>query len=393
MDCDAFRNSPVGSLHPIAGYDSYLKRDFRHYAFLPIPVPSSVPLDELTYKMISEAERAVGRLDAAADRLPNPRLLVRPALYREAVSTSALEGIYAPLREVLEADFVGEGHQSSEVREVMNYVRAAEQGLTLIKSKPICVTLISSLQKILVHRTKGDSYDAGQLRNAQVFIGERRNGIERSRFVPPPNGPHLVEGMSDWEKWLNAEDDLPLLVKIAIGQYQFETLHPFHDGNGRLGRLIIVLQLIDAGALKYPILHLSPYLEPRKEEYKDLLLDASRTGDWNPWVQFFAQAVGAQANDASARIERLIAIRQIMIDALKADKGRGVVLEIVEDLIGWPVITSSQAASLHDVTYPPANSAIQRLERLGFLREVTGQAYGRIYVCDAVMSAVDDPTP
>lgn len=393
MDCDDFRNSAAGSLHAIAGHDTHLKRDYRHYAFVPSPLPPTVPLDERTYKVISEADRAVGRLDAAADRLPNPRLLVRPALYREAVSTSALEGTYAPLREVLEADLVEGGHQSSEVREVVNYVRAAERGLEMIPTRPICVSLVATLQQILVRGTRGDSYDAGRLRSGQVFIGERRNGIERSRFVPPPSGPILVEGMSDWEKWLNAEDDIPLLVKAAMGHYQFETLHPFHDGNGRLGRLIIVLQLIDAGALKYPILNLSPYLEPRKDQYKDLLLDASKTGEWNPWVQFFAEAVVAQSNDAITRIERLIGIRQTMIDSLRAHKARGVVLEIVEDLIGWPVITSSQAASLHHVTYPPASSAIQRLESLGFLREATGRSYGRVYVCDAVMSAVDDSSP
>ncbi|HEY9496566.1 MAG TPA: Fic/DOC family N-terminal domain-containing protein [Intrasporangium sp.] len=391
MDLKRFEASPIGTLAPINGYDTLLKREYRHAAFVPAKLPHEVPLGQGTYKKLAEAERAVGRLDAAADRLPNPNLLVRPTLYREAVSTSALEGTYAPLLEVLEADYVDERRQSQEVREVLNYVRAAGRGLELIEQKPICLTVIAELQKILVRGTRGDLADSGWLRTGQVYIGERSRGIEAARFVPPPAGDPLAEGMSDWEKWLNAEDDVPLLVKAALGHYQFETLHPFSDGNGRLGRLIIVLQLIAEGALRYPILNLSPYFEPRKDTYKDLLLGTSATGNFEPWVAFFADAVIAQAADAEARITRLLSLRQEMLGALRAEKARGVVLDIVEDLIGYPVITVSQAAKLHSVTFPPANNAIERLVRLGFLVEMTGRGYGRVFACPDVMATVEDP--
>jgi Fic family protein len=390
VDIDAFRQSPVGQLVPISGHDTMLDRAYSHFAFVPTPLPATVSLNQGTYKAVSEADRAIGRLDAAAAHLPNPALLVRPTLYREAVSTSALEGTYAPLASVLEADYVDEGQQSYEVREVLNYVRAAQRGLALIHEKPICLTVIAELQRTLVRNTRGDSYDAGALRQRQVYIGERHNGIEKSRYVPPPNGETLVNGVSDWEKWLHAEDDIPLLVKAALGHYQFETLHPFSDGNGRLGRLIVVLQLIEAGALTQPILNLSPWLEPRKEKYKDLLLSTSLTGDFDPWVEFFAQAVLDQAQDAVKRISRLNDIRDGMLDRLKADKAKGVVLEIAQDLIGYPIITPTQAASMHHVTYPPANEAIKRLESLGFLKELTGRTYGRTYACEAVLRALDD---
>lgn len=389
MDCEAFRSSPVGKLVPISGHDYSLDRDYNHFAFVPDPLPASLPLHERTYKLITEADRAVGRLDAAAARLPNPSLLVRPAIYREAVSTSALEGTYAPLKDVLEADYIDESQMSHEVREIRNYIRAAERGLELIQAKPICLTVLMELQAILVEGTRGGGFDAGKLRQRQVYIGERSKGIERSRFVPPPEGDALVTGMSDWEKWINAEDDIPLLVKAAVGHYQFETLHPFADGNGRLGRLVALLQLVYDNALNHPLLNLSPYFEGRKDEYKDHLLDCSRTGDFNPWVQFFAEAVIAQVEDELSRIDELITIRQSMIDTLRASRARGVVLEIVEDLIGYPVITASMAASLHNVTYPPANAAIQRLVQLGLLIEVTGNSYGRIYAAPAIMRAVE----
>lgn len=389
MDTDAFRNSPVGDLVPITGHDVFLDRPYSHFAFVPRPLPASMPLQERTYKVVGEADRAIGRLDDAIDRLPNPKLLVRPTVYREAVSTSALEGTFAPLSAVLEADYVEEREWSSEVREVLNYVRAAERGIELLSSKPIYRTTIAELQQILVRGTRGDAYDAGDLRDRQVFIGERRSGIEGSRFVPPPPGDVLAEGFSDWEKWAHADDDVPLLVKIAVAHYQFETLHPFSDGNGRLGRLVVVLQLVEAGALTYPVLNLSPWLEPRKDEYKDLLLTTSQTGDFNPWVQFFAEAIRNQAVDAVERIDRLTGLRNEMVDALKAAKAKGVILDIAQDLIGYPILDATQAAALHHVTYPPANDALKRLEAMGFVTEITGGNYARRYACRAVLRVLD----
>lgn len=390
MDVSKFSSSAAGELRPIRGHDSYLDRDYDHFAFVPVPLPATVPLRPVTIKLMAEAERAVGRLDAAASRLPNPALLVRPALYREAVSTSALEGTYAPFLDVLEADYIEERKRSAEVREVLNYVEAAERGLTLIDKMPICLRLIAELQAIIVRGTRGDGWDAGQIRTGQVYIGERRLGIERSRFVPPPHDI-LEQALSEWEKWINADDDIPLLVKAALGHYQFEALHPFSDGNGRLGRLIVTLQVVQAKALKYPVLNLSPWFEPRKDEYKDLLLEVSQTGDYDDWLQFFFTAVAAQADDALSRIDDLMEARDDFLALLRSDRAKGVVLEIVEDLLGYPVITPTQAARLHGVTYPPAAKAIERLERLGVLKEITGRSYGRVFACDRVMRIVDRP--
>lgn len=386
MNLERFRQSPAGSLVPVSGHDAYLRRDYHHFAFVPVPLGNLITLSQRTYKLISEAHGAVGRLDFAVRRLPNPSLLVRPALRREAQSTSALEGTYATLEEVLEGDLINEASRRAEVREVLNYVAAAERALELIKVKPICLTLIAELQEILVRGTRGDSWDRGKLRETNVYIGERSRGIEASRFVPPPFGDTLRDGMSAWEKWLNAEDDIPLLVKAAVGHYQFETLHPFSDGNGRLGRLIITLQLITANTLTYPVLNLSPWLEERKDEYKDHLLAVSASGDFDPWVQFLAAAVHDQANEGVRRIEDLLAFRQELMDRLAATKIRGVAVRIADSLIGYPIITPTQAAELHGVTYPPANNAIKTLVDLGVLREITGRGYGRAFVCDAVMS-------
>lgn len=217
-----------------------------------------------------------------------------------------------------------------------------------------------------------------------MYIGERHTGIEKSRFVPPPHGDDLVQGMSDWEKWINAESEVPLLVKAAVGHYQFETLHPFSDGNGRMGRLIVTLQLVVAEALSYPVLNISPWLQDREQQYKDEMLQVSLTGDFNSWVTFFCEAVETQAHNAVKKIEDLLAVRQEMAEQLRQKRVRGVAVDIVDSLIGYPYITVGTAANLHNVTYPPANNAIGKLVEMGILQEVTGESYGRIFVAPKV---------
>lgn len=389
MDRASFENSPSGRVVAIKGYDNYHARNYEHIAFVPNDLNPEIPLKQRTYKRVSEAALALGRLDSAAEKLPNPQLLVRPALHKEAQSTSALEGTHATLFDVLEAEYVETSKRSSQVAEVLNYVEAATEGLAFIEKRAISTSVVAELQATLVKGTRGGTWDAGKLRTTQVYLAGDRPGIENSRFVPAPEGHTLQEGMNAWESWINEDDDIPLIVKAAMGHYQFETLHPFTDGNGRIGRLIVVLQLVDKKALKYPILNLSSFLEPRKERYKDLLLQCSQTGEFDEWIQFFCDAVETQANDEVSRIDELLDLRVEILDKLRGQSARGVVLEIVDDLIAYPVITPSQAASLHNVTYPPANNAIQKLVELGYLTEATGQSYGRIYVCQKVMRIVD----
>jgi Fic family protein len=392
VDVSRFRGSPIGRLAPISGHDAYLDLEYRHYAFVPDPTPTDLSLSLPTYNAVTKATLALGRLDFAVRRLPDPRLLVRPVLRREAQSTSELEGTFAPLDEVLDADFIDEGRQSAELREVLNYVAAAERGFDLVKELPICVRLLNDLQKILVRGTRGDMYDSGQLRQRQVFIGERELGIENSRFVPVPNGDMLIAGMKDWEEWINAQDDeIPLVVKAAVGHYQFEALHPFSDGNGRLGRLIVVLQLMEADALAYPVLNLSPWLKLRKDEYKRLLLEVSATGDFDAWVRFFATALEAQASDMVQRIEELLAVREQLLQILQENRKHGFVTEIVEDLIGYLTLTPSSMAKRHGVQYKTANDAIAWLEQAEILRETTGDRYGRSFICPAVRRIITRP--
>lgn len=384
MDVANFKSSPVGSLEPISGWDNELGQTYDHYAFVPTPLPARIDMRQSTVKLMGEADRALGSLNARIKFLPNPSLLVRPALKREAQATSALEGTYAHLDEILAADHIDPPRQSNDVREVMNYVEAAIQGLELAKSLPICRRMLEQIQKTLVSGTRGDTYDAGSLRQRQVFIGEKGRPVEESRFVPSPPGDLLETGFSDWERWVNADDDHPLLVKLALTHYQFETLHPFSDGNGRLGRLIISLQLLLEGEVEYPILNLSAWFEPRKDSYIDALKNVSLTGDFDPWVAMFAEAVRDRSRHALQQIDALFAYRDGLV-AQAAEKGiRGITTEVAEVLLGQPVITIPEFSEARGIAYGTARSLVQKLESLGAIREITASNYGRLYFADGV---------
>lgn len=389
MDASRLQKSPIGHLVPIEGYDHRYHERYTHVAYVPDPLPDSLPLEEGTWNAISEAMLALGRLDAATLRLPNPSLLVRPAIRKEAVSTSALEGTYAAFTDLLEADYLKETELSMAVLEVHNYVRTAERGLQLIKERPIAWNLIAELQAMLVRGTRGGMHDAGMLRRGQVLIGPDGCRVEEARFIPCPAGDVLEKGLSDWEKWINADNDIPLLVKVAAGHYQFEALHPFSDGNGRLGRLIAILQLVAGEALTYPVLNISPWLETRRSTYQDHLARVSESGDFNPWVTFFAEAVRRQAEDGIRKVDALIQQKEETVGRLRAEGVRSVAIPIAEELIGYPVISPTEAKERHDVSYQAANTAIGRLVELGILEQIGNRSYARLFRAPPVIRILE----
>ena len=391
MEDQGLASSPIGQLVQISGWDRRYNEPYECSAFIPEPLPTKLDLAQGTYLTVTQAAAAVARLDQAALRLPNPALLARPAIRQEAVSTSALEGTYAALDDVLEADFLDRRQLSASVAEVHNYVEAAELAFDSIKDRPITVGMLEQLQKILVRGTRGDSQEAGRIRTTQVFIGGSGGRVADARFVPSPPGDQLRAGIDAWAAWLADNETFPLVVKMALGHYQFETLHPFNDGNGRLGRLICVLQLAERGELRVPVLNLSPWLEIRRRDYQDHLLQISRTGDFEPWIRFFSEAVRAQAVRAVERIDALHGWRDEALARLRSAAVRGVATRIVEELIGYPLITSKLAGERFAVSYQAANTAISRLVRLGILEERTGRRYGRVFLARSVLNIINSP--
>jgi Fic family protein len=383
VNLEALRRSPIGRLVPISGPDGRGGR-YDHFAYVPAPLAAEPPLTLRALNAGAKAAMAVVRLDEALSQLPNPKLLVRPFVRREAVSTSALEGTYADFEEVLEAEFLEDRQMSSEQREAYNYVRATDEGAQYLASRPISRRLTGRLQATIVRGTSGETYDAGDLRQRQVKVGARDQPVEEARYIPPPPGDVLVEGFSDWEKWVNTESDLPLVAKIAISHYQFEALHPYNDGNGRVGRLVAILQMIQEGVLRHPVLNIAPWLELRRDRYIDELYQVSVTGDFNSWVEFFCEAIQSQAENGVLTIRELLSIRDEMVQTLRAASIRGAALEVVENLIGYPYIDVPTARRLVGKSFEAANHAIARLVDLGILREITGKKTNRLFMCQKV---------
>jgi Fic family protein len=372
VDLEALGQSPIGELVPITGTDGRSGENYSYFAYLPAPLPTGIALSSATWTVVARAEAELARLDQAARQIPEPGLLRRPALRREAQSTSALEGTYAPLEDVLESEPEERGRLSLEMREILNYVVAAEEAFTWILDRPLTTGLVAGLQQILVQGTPGDYSDAGRLRDRQVFIGPRDAPIMDARFVPPPPGDQLKSGIDAWIDWTNAEHpDMPAVVQAALAHYQFETLHPFSDGNGRIGRLMIVLQLMRLGIIQYPILVVSPWFEARRQEYQDALLALSKTGDWDSWVRFFATGVGSAAATTHTRVNTLLSWQENTLRRVREAGVSGVAERLAQDLIGAPILRASQVARRHGVTSQAAMNALRRLAALGILEERT----------------------
>ena len=390
MEVDRFRDSPVGHLVPIRGHDPRFGEDYDHWAFVPEHLPEAVDLSPPTWALTAEAMHALGRLDQAGRQVPNPMLLRRPTLRREAQSTSALEGTYAPLSDVLEADLEDESPRTPEITEILNYVLAAEYAFSAVSERPISVGLLRELHRVLVRGTRADGREAGRVRTQQVVIGPSGTRVEDARFVPMPPSLDLDAALGAWVDWVNSEHrTLTPVTRAALAHYQFETIHPFNDGNGRIGRLLIVVQLLQDRVIRQPLLTVSPWFETRRRDYQDALQAVSETGEWDPWVAFFCEAIRAQATETTRKVDELLAFQERARATAREHRIRGVGVQIAEDLIARPIVNPSWAARHCGVTYPTANTAIERLVDAGLLRETTGGRYARSYACDEVIRILE----
>lgn len=369
MDIERFNQSPIGTLVPISGEDG-LGRPFEHFAYVPAPLPAKIDLSADTWGVLADAQEAVGRLDGEGSRLLNPATVSRPSIRAEAISSSALEGTYTTLPQILQSElFDDEG--SRDVAEVRDYVRAAEMGFRLIEvGQPLSISMIRQLHRqLMASDKKFPANEKGEIRSRQNFIGPRPDSlVTESHFVPPPADDRLRQGIYAWEEWIHRRD-INRLVRTAVGHYQFETLHPFFDGNGRLGRLVAILLLLHEGALSVPLLTISPYLENRRSEYVDHLRNVSATGDFDPWVRFFCTGLKAQAEEAVAKVDTLLDIKDAMLADLHNRRVRGVAIRIAEDLIGFPYVTPAFVSHRYGVTWQAGTNALNLLERMGHLRK------------------------
>ena len=360
---------------------TYVRQQSGYRAFIPTALPPVPPvrIDSGLQRLLSAADLALGRLDGSIQILPNPDLFVFMYVRREAVLSSQIEGTQSSLQDLLaaEAHILGPD-QPSDVAEVINYVAAMNHGIERLKELPVSVRLIREIHERLLRSVRGSALTPGELRRSQNWIGPGGCTLADASFVPPP--PHeIADALGSLERFLHAEDDLPLLIKIGLAHAQFETIHPFLDGNGRVGRLLITFLLCEKGVLQKPVLYLSYYFKKHRQLYYDWLQATRDNGDWEGWLTFFLQGVAEVSAQAAETARRILALREDHRAGIAAKLGyaAGNGHRVLEHLFARPIVSVNEVRDLIGTTYQAANQLVDRLVTLGILEEMTGQARNR----------------
>lgn len=362
----------------------YVKQPNSYRAFIPATLPPDPPVQitEELQVLLSQADRALGRLDGSIQTLPHPDLFVYMYVRKEAVLSSQIEGTQSSLQDVLAAEAkILSPDRPQDVEEVVNYVSAMNHGLARLAELPVSVRLIREIHAKLLEGGRGSHLTPGDLRTSQNWIGPHGCTLNEATFVPPP--PHEVARcLGEWEKFLHGDLHLPLLIKIGMAHAQFETIHPFLDGNGRVGRLLITFLLCEKQVLLKPVLYLSHYFKRHRQTYYDRLQAVRDAGAWEQWFVFFLQGVIEVSEQATETARRILTLREEHRRAITEHLGRaaGNGYRILEHLYEHPIVSVKEVRDLIGTTYPAANDLVARMDACGILHEFTGQARNRRFI-------------
>ncbi len=352
-------------------------------------MPPIIPLSWSFVNRITEADRALSELVGTARNLPNPHLLTRPFLRREALLSSQIEGTQTSLSELFYFEASGAGTPPTpDVEEVVNYVMALEYGLKSLEYRPVTLSLLRDIHHRLLQGVRGASKSPGQFRKEQNWIAAPGRPLHEARYVPPPP-LQMRDALGDFETFLHTESDLPALVRIALIHYQFEAIHPFDDGNGRIGRLLIPLLLCKEGLLPRPLLYLSAFFEKNRQQYRDGLLAVSQHGAWEAWIRFFLQGVIEQSQDAVRRSDHLLRLWRTYRRRLQESSTSGLALKLVDELFEAPVTSVQSVVQKLKITPRSAQMTVDRLVNAAILQETTGRQRNRIYVATEILHDVE----
>lgn len=387
----------AGSANPSTRAGKYVRQPTGYLAFLPAPLPP-VPALELSGALpglLSAADRALGRLDGSVSTLPNPDLFVFMYVRKEAVLSSQIEGTQSSLQDLLAAEAqMFDPALPRDVDEVVNYVRAMKQGLERLPQLPVSVRLIREIHAELMRGVRGGQLHPGELRTSQNWIGPKGCTLETASFVPPPH-PAVPVVLGELETFLHGDDHLPPLVKIALAHVQFETIHPFLDGNGRVGRLLITFLLTECGVLNKPVLYLSHYFKQNRQTYYDHLQAVRDRGDWEAWLEFFLRGVITVAGEAADTARRILLLREEHRTSITNRLGRaaGNGHKVLESLFDRPIVSVADVSALTGTTYAAANALVSRLVDLDVLSEMTGYARNRRFRYAPYIALFNDAEP
>lgn len=357
------------------------------FAFLPAPLPPDLTYTPELVRNLSEADASLSELAGLGRVLPNPHLLIAPYMRREAVLSSRIEGTQTSLAELM-ADEAGQrAIAPDDVQEVRNYVAALEYGIERLNTLPLSLRLVRELHQQLMGGGRGDSATPGEFRQSQNWIGPTGSTPNTASYVPPPP-QEMLNALDRWEKFLHRHDEMPDLVQCALMHEHFEAVHPFLDGNGRVGRLLITLFLIERDRLPQPLLYLSEYIERERQTYYDALMRVRTHGDWHGWLQYFLRGVSWSARRAASQARQLMDLREDM----RATVGSAAKpLTLIDALFENPYLNTPRTKQLLGVTDPTARKALSELEDTGLIEESTGRNRGRQYLAPAVLAAIEHP--
>ena len=360
-----------------------------YQAFIPDPLPPKFEWNDALVTTLSRADHVLGMLAREGVRLPNPHLLMRPFIAREAVLSSKIEGTQATLGEILAQEAgIQVDRNPDDIREVLNYIVALEYGVKRLKDLPLCLRLLKEIHENLMQGVRGAHATPGEFRRSQNWIGSPGCTLNTAKYVPP-TPEELMNCLSSFEKFLHFKT-LPPLIHIAMCHYQFEAIHPFLDGNGRIGRLLITLLLIERKVLPTPVLYLSAFFEATRDEYYRQLYNVSSNGTWNDWILYFLHGVTIQASDVLSRAER---INTLIVDwQIQVGQSEGVAHLIVKQLAVNPYITAKKASETLGVAFTTAQRAITKLENLGILSQISKGKRDRVYCATSILCILEEPT-
>ncbi|HEX6898800.1 MAG TPA: Fic family protein [Thermoanaerobaculia bacterium] len=355
-------------------------------AFVPAPLPPELRYDSGLVLALSRADAALSELSGLGRQLPDPNLLIAPYVRREAVLSSRIEGTRASLSDLLLDEAEVEPSRDGDVREVRNYVEAMEYGLERLRDLPLSLRLVRELHERLMRGVRGDMATPGEFRRSQNWIGPAGSTPATAPYVPPPPD-QMMDCLANWEAFLHDRERFPDLVQCAVMHEQFEAIHPFLDGNGRVGRLLITVFLVERGRLTQPLLYLSDYIESRRQDYYESLQRVRTDGDWSGWIRFFLVGVEETARSAVRQASRLMDLRETYRQRLNR---RPNALRLLDELFANPYLTAARATRVLGVSGPTARQAIKVLLQERLLQEMTGRSWGRVYLARPILEAIED---
>jgi Fic family protein len=359
-------------------------------AFIPNPLPPKLEWDTATVNSLSRADHILGMLSREGAKLPNPHLLMRPFITREAVLSSKIEGTQATLGEILANDAgIHVDRHPDDLQEVHNYVIALDYGLKRLQEIPLSLRLLKEIHEKLMQGVRGSNATPGEFRKTQNWIGMPGCTLNTAKYVPP-TPDELIECLNAFEEFLH-DRTLPPLVHIALCHYQFEAIHPFLDGNGRMGRLLITLLLIDRKILPSPILYLSAFFEATRSDYYKHLYEVSNTGSWNDWISYCLNGIAIQSLDVLSRAERindLITHWQIQIGT----RPSGVAQDVVKHLAVNPYFTTKKITESWGIAFTTAQRIIIKLKELNIVSKISDSKRGQVYCATQILSILEEPT-